>query len=427
MKVIWILAVASFFMSVPASHAYAAQSTQDEVAAITVSITAVKPPPVRIVKRMSASVATVGEQMFLGRSVTDLETNSQSYSQLIKEIFDRVLVGYSVERVSISPGPTTHIAVNVTPWGDVVQDVALEIDFGRLSPELTDIIKQDMGSIEEKINDVLIGLPVDAVDWAGGVSKSVIREILADQLPEFKANLDIIAGQRTVVKLSLIPAGATVQAVNVSFRSHTIPQLLLLEAKPVVEKEVAVMRGLPVAFLERHRDYFTNTISSYAERQPLVKRYGVTITPVINPGEDTQVILQAETTKYRISLEGNLDIGRLQDNTSAKLHAGVFLNKKDEAFLEVSFLPSSVTWEFEPGWGHRLSSQTTAGFRYNFAHGQAKVWMTQDIGRNWSLRLERTPESGANEFAVRYKLHELLSAEYVFTNQENWLRLVGNL
>jgi hypothetical protein len=239
--------------------------------------------------------------------------------------------------------------------------------------------------------------------------------------------MEITAGQKTSIKLSLIPIGPVIDNVHVAMRSRTIPNVLLARASPAVSGATGMLRGLPVAFVERHKDYFTGKITAAAASHPITSQYGLTLTPVIDPGKDTEITLNAETTKYRVTLEGSLDMGREEDNTSAKLHFGKFTGSRDEVFLEVEFLPDNLTWEFEPGWGHKFTENTTAGFRYNFSEQESTLWVNQYVGSNWTIRVEHTPTSNYNELGIRYKLHDFLSTEYVITEKENWLRLVANL
>lgn len=408
--------------------AFAADDTVDRISVQIISSDATQVPPVRIAKRMSASVNTIGENLLIGHKVAEVADKKNSYEKLVREVFDRILVGYSVTQVVIIPGESTHIKVEVSPWGEVVHDVSLDIDYGSLSPEVIGLIKQDMGNIEEQINSVLLGLPIDAVDWAGGVAKSVIRELLAAQLPEFRSNLEVIPGSRTIVKLALLPQGITIQEVQISLRSSSIPNILLLQAKPAISELTNGLIGLPTGFVERHRDYFTAKLHDAMIQQPVTKRYGLTVLPAIQTGSTTEVNVNVETAKYNVSLEGYLDFGREQDSTSAKLHVGKYTSSNDEAFVEVDFVPSTVSWRFIPGWGHRLSSATTIGLKYVINDQQEIYWVNQDLGENWMLRLERKPQAGnSNELGVRYKIHEFLSAEYIFADHENWLRLVGHL
>lgn len=385
------------------------------------------PPPVRVAKRMELSVATVGEHVLVGKKISDIEANPEAYEKVIKEVFDRVLVGYFVRDVSIVAGPTAKVSVVVKPWGEVVREVTLETDFGNLPPVATELIKQDMGNIQDKLSNVLVGMPVDAMDWAGSVSKTVIRETLADQLPEFRAGLEFIPGPVTVVKLSLTPIGPVVRDVNVTLRSRTLPNLILLDTRPAVEDEAAALRGLPIAFVERHNAYFTDRLKTAAMRHSVARRYGFDLTASLNPGPETGVQIGAETTKYNIGLEAFLDMGRTTDDTSLRLHVGQKVGKADELFLETTFIPGTVSWEFAPGWGHRLGARTETGVKYNFSGDKTLLWLKQDLGSGWMLRLERTPADDRNELGVRYKLHDYLSAEYVFTRDNKWLRLIGNL
>ncbi len=398
------------------------------VETVTVSVRAGDaPPPSRVIKRMEQSIATVGDHVLTGRKVADVDSGKASYEKLIKEIFDRVLVGYSVQEVTITPGRTAHIAVRILPWGDVVRKVVVETDLGGISPQLAGLFRSDLGDVEDRIGQVLIGMPVDSVDWASSVSKTVIREHLAAQLPEFRANIEIIAGQTTTVKLSLAPAGPLVKDVRVTLRSRTIPNFLLLEARPVVEDAANPLRGLPVAFVERHGDYFRDMLTKVAAAQPVTDRYSLKLIATLRPGVATDMDISAETTKYNVKLEGYLDMGRKENDTSARLHVGQYLGRRDELFMEVTFIPASVTWEFVPGWGHRLGSATEAGVKYNLSSKHGLFWLRQDLDERWSLRLERTPVTGIYEAGLRFKLHEFLSAEYIVTTNNRWLRLVGNL
>jgi hypothetical protein len=406
----------------------AAIAGEARVETISVSIEAAgAPPPPRVAQRMEASIATIGEHVLVGKKPEEINENKTAFEKVVREVLDRVLVGYSVQQVQIEPNVTSRIQVTLLPWGEVVREVSVELDLSAISPELQHLVKKDLGDMEDRISGVLVGLPTDAVDWAGGVSKAVIREILASQLPEFRANLDIISGPHTQVKLALAPVGPTVQDVQVIMQSHTIPNILLWEARPQVIQAAKTLRGLPVAFVERNQEYFRQYIVRSIAGNPATRRYGLTLTPQIRAGTDTEIQVIADTAKYKVSLEGYLDIDKDSDNIAAKLHAGKKISDYDEAFMEITLLPSSMTWEFVPGWGREIGSKTVAGLKYNLSDHHEIIWMNQEIAPRWTLRVERIPDLHRNEVGVRYKLHEFLSAEYVLTNDDRWIRLVGNL
>lgn len=405
-----------------------ASAEEELVETVTISIkSSDNPPPDQVEKRMENSVATVGENVLVGRKVRDVLESKSSYEKLIREVFDRVLVGYLVQKVEVTPGPVTRIDVLISPSGDVVREVRLDVDYGAMAPEVVQLIRQDMGDIEERIRGVLVGMPVDSIDWAGGVSKSLIREVLANQLPEYRSNIDVVAGSSTVVKLSLSPIGPTVQDIKINLRSQSIPNILLLEARPAVEASANVLQGVPVAFLERHSDYFSKLMMSSVAKRPIVKRFGLVLSSKISAAAATEVFVNVETTKYKITLEGWLDMGRPEDNTTARLHIGQAIDDRDELYVESTVLPASVTWDIAPGWGHNWGGGTATGFKFDINHSNEILWLNQNIGHNWSYRIERTPAIGYTEAGLRYKIDDYISVEYVFSSRQKWLRLVGNL
>lgn len=410
----------------PVSQAAAGSEIVEKVHVTITAAEGEQAPPERIAKRMAASVHTIGEHVLLGRRISDIADSHASYERIVREVFDRILVGYTVEDVSLEPGEDMGISLTVRPWGDVVRDVAVEIDFGTISPDAVILLHKDIGNIEKKLADALIGLPIDTLDWAGGVSKAMVRDVLAEQLPEFRVTFDIVSGASTIVKLSLMPTGQLVQDTQVSLRSHTIPNILLLQFRSGLEDTAKSLNGLPVAFVERHRDYFTAKVAAALANKSTVKRYGLTVTPILSLGPTTNIIMQTETDRYKVTLEGYLDMGRKNDNTSARLHTGKMISKTDEIFLETDFIPGTVSWKFSPGWGRRIG-QAEVGFKYDSKVQNGVLWLVQNIGPAWQMRVERSPEDGRNEMGLRYKLHDFINLEYVYTTNEKYLRLVGNL
>lgn len=379
-------------------------------------------------KRVEHSIAAVAQQVLVGRTVDEVAANHAAYEQVIREVFDRVLMGYSVQQVSITAAPTAAVYVTLLPWGDTVQSVTLQIHTAGLAPAVQELITADLKGLDSLVRDTLVGLPADALTWAGGVTAKLIRENLASCLPEFTASLDIQPGPRTVITLTLLPQGETVQDVHVNLHSRTIPNLFLLSAQSQVADQAKMLQGLPVAFVARHRDFFQAALQQAAADEPLVRRYQLTVTTALQPGRQTTADIQVNTTAWRIFLEGYFYVGRRDGgDTSAKLHLGKPVDRHNEVFLETTFVPSSFTWTFEPGWGYRLGQDTETGVRYNLDDRSSTFWLYQDLTPKWHLRLEHSTGDNRNEAGLAYRLHDFLSAEYVVTEKDHWLRLIGNL
>lgn len=409
-------------MVLPTAHA------QNAVETLTVDVVSpTAPPPARVAKRMADSIAVVGQHVLVGKSLAELALNQVAYENVIKEIFERVLVGYTVQAVELMPGTETHIKVTIEPWGEIVRQVKLDVDFVGLSPEVKALAMSQIPALSGKLDDALVGLPTDAVEWASSILKDNLRDMIADKLPEFRPAFDIQPGPVTTIKMTLSPIGEVIQDVNVSLHSKTLPNLLLFAAEEPVSAIGNSMRGLPISFVQRHKDYFEQKVLQTVQALPVAQQYGLVFQPQILASGVTEVIIEADTTKYKFSLEGYLDMGRQTDNTSLRLHTGKWVTPLDELFLETNFVTGTVRWEFVPGYSHQFTKRTQAGFKYSLTDHTERLFIQQDIGQRYSLRLERVPVGSYNELGLRYKIHDFLSAEYVVSKQESYLRLVGNL
>ena len=418
----WIQATAGLFPPVTAAAPGAAA-----VESIRVEVLTDVPTPPRVTRRMAESVRTIGEHLLLGHPVAEVGEKREQYERLVRDVFDRVLAGYTVERVSLEAAPASVIRISIVPWGDTVRQVDIQVDYSGIAPEGISLVKRDMGKLEEEIRFALLGLPVDAVDWASGVARELIRELLRRQLPEFHFSLDVEAGRQTKVRLSLFPTGQLVREARISLRSRTIPNLLLVHARPAVEERARAMRGLPVEYVERHRAYFTEQVRQVTLADPVIRQFDLKVSPVVRPGVDAEVAVAVETETWRIFGEVYLDVGRDKDNVSGKAHLGRLVAPRDELYLEAKVLPGDMTWQFMPGWGHQLGHDSWAGVQYRTNDREWGWWWTQSLGGRWSFRAERWWHIDYNEIGLRYKLNDFLSAELVFSNDRSWLRFVGHL
>jgi hypothetical protein len=429
-KTICLLVLLVFIVSLLTPPALAAALPLQEkstVETVKVNIESGAIPSTRVVRRMTESVKTIGEHLLLGRSIIEVQQRKEQYERLVREVFDRVLFGYTVEKVEIIADAVVEIKIGLIPWGDIVKTVTIKVDYSGIAPEAIELVKMDMGKLEVEMQQALLGLPVEAVDWASGVARELIRDLLQRQLPEFHFSLDINAGQSTQVRLSLFPTGEIVREAKISLRSTTLPNLMLVHARPAIETQVRSMRGLPVAYIERRLSYFTEKIRLTTLADPLVNTYGHKVTPLIRPGTDTDVSIAVEAEKYRINAEVWLDVGKERDNISGKAHIGRKFSDRDELFLELKVMPGTMKWEFMPGWGRQFAAETWLGACYRINDSEVGFWLDQGLGGRWSLRGERWAGRNKNEVGIRYKLHDFLSAEFVLTNDASWLRLVGHL
>lgn len=405
-------------------------SASDKVESIEVSLATDRATMLAepVVHRMKAGVRTIADSLLLGKTTAEIGRDKADYEAIIGDVFGRILVGYTVEKVTITEDETTCVAVMVKPWGDTIRSVRVEKDFAGLSPHVASFLKAHMADYERTIETILIGLSTDSIDWAQMIAKRTVNEQLADELPEFKVGFDVEGGSDTVVRLTFLPQGTLVKTVSVELDSTTIPHLVLWELRPKLESVASDLVGLPSDYVARHQAFLCDAaVRELENKYPFIKRHGIVITPTIDVGTDTTITLQVETTKYRVNLEGYLEMGKEEDNASLKLHSGYFLTPRQETFLDIEFSAGNVRWEFLPGWSYHADDKTWLGLKYNINRGEEWLFLEEMLGSRWRVRGEICPHSGETEIGLRYRLHDLFSLEYVVSEDDKWLRLIGNL
>ena len=223
------------------------------VSQVTVELTATAgtiPPLVE--KRIAASIQTVGNHVFLQQDDSDILRRQGEYNRQVYDIIDRVLIGYTVEHIQIVPGPETVLRVQIRPWGDTIRSVHVAFDFGSLPALGQQLAGNDLAHAQAFIENLLVGLPVDALDWANGTVQAVMEAELETELPEFYPHIVITPGPEAQVQVFFLPKLPVVRNVNVNVEAENLPKLIFLSTRKHMEDRYAGLDGLPVAFVQRH-------------------------------------------------------------------------------------------------------------------------------------------------------------------------------
>jgi hypothetical protein len=378
--------------------------------------------------RVTASVQAVSEKLLVGRKIADVEANKQRFEATIRQVFDRVLYGYELADIRIVPDQQTAIYLRIVPWGDTVQTVKLQIEAENISQEDLVLIRQDLEGIDRNIAQVLVGLPIDAFAWADSVSKAMIRETINERLPEFRADIDYTPARHLKVHIRLQPQGLTIKTTEVSLRSESMPKLLLLSIGISAETFAEKLNGLPAAFVQRHKKVYEERLQQVLDKDTSVKKYKLDIQTNYTLGEKTMVEVKAETTRYKINMEGVLDLGRNEDhNTIVRNHVGYYAKPDIELFLDTDFYPNTVSWHFHPGIGRQLTAKTYIGVKHDLKNNVDIGILRHKLSNDLWLNIERNATSGERLTAIRYRMHDLLSAEAISDHEKMWVRIIADL
>lgn len=380
-----------------------------------------------LLDRMTSSIQVVAEQLLLERETTKILADQTEYSHLLQEVADRVLTGYQVEKVDLTIGQTTKVNIILSPWGKVIEKVQVDIRFSDVDDNMAKELLKKMPQLQTRIKGAVMGASVDATDWAGGILRQMIRAEVVAALPNFKAAVDLIRqGDSAVVQVVVYPVGKLVQNVQWEIMSDNMPNILFLETNKVFTQEVNNLRGLPVEYVRDNVADVQRRLLEVLKKQKAIKLYGIVPTLTIIPGTDTLVKARLDSPHYKVWFEGYSDIGRDGQNTSGVAHVGKYISSADEIFAEASVTFNPMEWEVAPGYMRKIG-HLSLGYARRISDEENNYRLEYKFSSRWKIRAEHFSGFPNNEFGLRYRIHEFLSAEYVYSKDKAYLRLVGNL
>ena len=398
---------------------------------VTIRDEAGKTSPV-LLHKMEDSMQVVAAQLFNGRDSEFITADRSGYEHLLSEISDRVITGYQTNRVVLSTeqereGTAVNLVFAVAPWAQTVQKVDVDIQFSGVSPFAAAALEEKIPALREELRKTLQGASLDAADWAGGILRGQVKSCVEKVLPDFKAAVDLTTrGDNAAVQVVIYPVGELVHTVQYSMVSRSIPNILLMKLKYKYADKAKSLQGLPVSYIETDFKILSDRMRQELSREPQVRRHHLTPEIEIRPGPETRLDITLESNEYKIWFEGYGDVGRKDHNLSGRAHIGKFISRRDEIFGEAGLDLKDVRWDFSAGYAYHWGKTTLSYMRR--VPADANVYRLEyDFTPKWRFRYEHFGDKKENEYAVRYRIHEFLSGEYVYSTNKSYFRIVGNL
>ena len=385
-----------------------------------------------LLQKMEDSMQVVAAQLFNGRDSDFIAADAAGYERLLAEISDRVITGYQTNQVRLSTsdgreGMTVKLVFSVAPWAQTVQKVDVDLQFSGISPFAAEVLQEKVPALKEQLQKTLQGASLDAADWAGSVLRGQVKGSVEEALPDFRAAVDLTTQNgNAVVQVVIYPVGELVRDVQYSMVSRSIPNILLMKLKYKYADKAKSLQGLPVSYVEMNKETLSKKILQELSDEIQVRRHHLTPQVLIHPGPETQLDISLESHEYKIWFEGYGDIGRKDHNLSGRAHLGKFISRRDEIFGEVGVDLKDVRWDFNAGYAFHYG-KATMSYMFRVPADAHVIRAEYDITPKWRLRYEHFGDKKENEYAVRYRIHEFLSGEYVYSTNKSYFRIVGNL
>ena len=382
---------------------------------------------VPLLNKMSNSMQLVAEQLLLERDTETILPVQQEYATLLSDIADRVLTGYYLQSTELTVDKESELVFEVKPWNASIRNVQVDLQFSGIEAQTSELLESKLPTLKKQLNDTIKGASVDASDWADGVLRKMVRQQVEQALPEFKVAVDLVnEANKTVVQVIIYPVGQLVRNVNYSLRSDAIPNILLMKLKHKYADECNKLRGLPVNYVQRQKAEIEEFLLNKLRNEPEILEYKLQPYVNITPDTDMGIEILISSDKYKIWFEGYGDIGRGEENLSGKAHIGKFISPKEEVFGEAEIITDDVDWNFGVGYT-RYWGKSGWSYIRRIPDGENNYKLEYYLAPKWRLRAEHFANKDRNEYGVRYRIHEFLSAEYVYGGDEFYLRIIGNL
>lgn len=423
MKLNKIILLAAMTSILPLQHAFSAPIEQVAVQVVDTQGGTSQ----LLLDKMASSMQVVADQLFVDKDAEAIAAAQADYVRLLTEIGDRVFTGYELSTVTLHAGPKTQLVLYARPWSSVISQPEIDLQFSGVEPQTAALLQKRIPQLKKQLAQTISGASVDASDWAGGVLRRIVRDEVQRELPEFKAAVDVMQEKgKTIVQVVIYPVGQLVRTVKYELRSEAIPNILLMQLKYKYATECDKLRGLPVSYVTSHRAELEERLTQQLLAEPDVQRYQLQPEVKLVPGADLGVNIMINSDDYKLWFEGYGDIGRDKENLSGKAHLGQFISPRDELFGEAEVILDDVQWRFGLGYA-RYWGKSSWSYVRRMPVGDNDYRLEYSLSPKWRLRAEHFSGEDRNEFGVRYRIHEFLSAEYVYGGDEFYLRIIGNL
>ena len=425
------VALIIFLICLTTSITFAAERIEN----IETEVTSENFLPSLVKDRMEESIKAISQQLILGHTLPLNDQWKQSQEKIIHTVFDKILVGYTVNRVSIQMKDSTAIIkVNLLAWSDTIKQIQVKANVEGMPDELEELVINDLAAIDEVFNDCLKGLPIAATDWTNGILKRRLNNFMEKNLPEFRPDFDIKIKTENnistaVIDLTVYPKLPVVRIISLSMLSNTIPNVALVTHRTLMEDKINVLIGVPVAFIDRHKNEIENMIAKPLDEQKDFRALKIKSEVSISTAEQMYIVIRSDSTLYKMRASGWVDLGRdskAKDDILFRLHIGRKISNIDEGFFQMDVAPQTMTWNLSTGYSRNIFKNFNSSLRYDFTDKYFIADFEYEFYKDWIARYEHKLNNDRKEAAIRYKIHDFLSVEYVINHHENWLRFIGN-
>lgn len=385
-----------------------------------------KTPEKTVAKRVHDSVYVIAEQLLVGRTQAQINLDKIVYQNIIQEVADRVFTGYKVDNVDMAIDTESIISLTMSPWGGTLAAPKIHYEYTDVHPLFQPMLAERLLPLSAELNDVFADMPQESVYWLNSLAKDCTTEFSKRRLPEFRLLTQGYSQKDSSLEVVVIPVGEKIKSVDVQLISKNIPQSMLLWTKDYVTEVAAALSGLPVEFVLNNQIQINELLLNEINKYQAIKKYKLITGLSLKVNENSKLVINVDLANYNFWLKANLDLGKRDSNFSGVAHIGYDLTKSVELFTEGTLYTDTMNWDVDLGLSKRIVN-TKFSYARRFGDTDNLFRIEHTFNPKWEARLEHRSKNRYNEFGVRYRFHDFVSAEYIISSKKSWLRIITNL
>ena len=287
--------------------------------------------------------------------------------ELMRVVAERLLLGYSVESV-VFTGDEAVLTMKVS---SPVPEWKVAITLPNLNPPVDSWFAADIAGLDEEILPMIRSAPLEMLSWGDIDLKREIENLSDRHIPGWRVLLlaQATADGSVILNVSFAPEQPLTLAVTTKINSASIPAVLHSNLKDDLIKGFAPVIGIPVPWLERHKDDVAALGRSILNDEELVRISKADPVVAAEPGVVSDVDVELESRRYSAGFWMSVYAGAEERYPEAGIHLG----------RRIQLLPR---WDMEMYWEAILrlddwGLENRLGLRW-------PIWRNIWVGGEWS-------------------------------------------
>ena len=345
----------------------------------------------------------------------------EAKARLVTVVANRLLVGYAVESVSFEADGDLSVSLKAssdeTSW-----DVA--IIRPNLSAPVDGWFESDTEGIASQLRPLMTGIPIEALSWGDADIKGAVEDLCAQRLPGWRVSL-MVRGtpDGAVLEISFVPEQPLTLAVRSSISSSSMPAMLHSSLRDELMAGFSPVIGIPVAWLDLHREDFEEMGRAILGREPLVDRAKASTEMTVEVGPVTELQIDMESRRYAVWVWMAVYAGAEGKYPEVGLHFGrrAQILPRWDMELYAELITSLDDFSLESRLGMRWSPWRNVWLGGEWSDTRDTWWARAsfDSRQRSPYGWVRYSEDGDANAAVGYRINDFISVEVHYDSRDD--------